>query len=61
MAYDLNNFVIDRVVRAVAFDQDHYDKVLFSINQVTNPSLNVTSETAAKSSNSQSSGSPYSS
>ena len=46
MAYDLTNFVIDRVVRAVAFDQNDYTKVLFSINQVTNPSLNVTSETA---------------
>ena len=46
MAYDLTNFVIDRVVRAVAFDQGDDTKVLFSINQVTNPSLNVTSETA---------------
>lgn len=46
MAYNLTNFVIDRVVRAVAFDQEDYTKVLFSINQVTNPSLNVTSETA---------------
>ena len=46
MAYDLNNFVIDRVVRAVAFDQGDDTKILFSMNQVTNPSLNVTSETA---------------
>lgn len=45
MAFDLNNFVIDRIVRAVALSQTD-DSVLFSINQVTNPSLNVTSETA---------------
>lgn len=45
MAFDLNNFVIDRVVRAVAQDLDN-DSVLFAINQVTNPSLSVTSETA---------------
>lgn len=43
--FDLNNFVIDRVVRAVGFSQTD-DSVLFAINQVTNPSLNVTSETA---------------
>lgn len=42
---DINNFVIDRVVRAVGFSQAD-DSVLFAINQVTNPSLNVTSETA---------------
>lgn len=42
---DLNNFVIDRVMRAVGFSQTD-DSVLFAINQVTNPSLNVTSETA---------------
>ena len=41
---NLNNFVIDRVVRAVGKNSD--DEVLFIINQVTNPSLNVTSETA---------------
>lgn len=34
-----------RVVRAVGFSQTD-DSVLFAINQVTNPSLNVTSETA---------------
>jgi len=43
--FDLNNFVVDRIVRAVALSQTD-DSVLFSINQVTNPSLNVTSETA---------------
>jgi len=45
MAFDLNNFVVDRIVRAVALSQTD-DSVLFAINQVTNPSLNVTSETA---------------
>ena len=45
MAFDLNNFVIDRIIRAVALSHTD-DSVLFSINQVTNPSLNVTSETA---------------
>lgn len=51
MAFDLNNFVIDRVVRGIAVSQGDNDKlgiktgdVLFSINQITNPSLNCTSE-----------------
>lgn len=44
MAFNLNNFVIDRVLRAVGMSKD--DSILFAINQVTNPSLNVTSETA---------------
>ena len=43
MAFDLNNFVIDRVVRGIATDMRTGD-VLFSINQITNPSLNCTSE-----------------
>lgn len=43
MAFDLNNFVIDRVVRGVATDMTTGD-VLFAINQITNPSLNCTSE-----------------
>lgn len=41
---NMNNFVIDRVLRAVGKSKD--GDVLFAINQVTNPSLNVTSETA---------------
>ena len=45
MAFDLSNFVVDRIVRAVALSQTD-DSVLFAINQVTNPSLSVTSETA---------------
>lgn len=51
MAFDLNNFVIDRVVRGIAVAHGDSDKlgvkagdVLFSINQITNPSLNCTSE-----------------
>ena len=43
MAFDLNNFVIDRVVRGIATDMKTGD-VLFSINQITNPSLNCSSE-----------------
>lgn len=43
MAFDLNNFVIDRVVRGIATDMKTGD-VLFSINQITNPSLNCTAE-----------------
>lgn len=51
MAFDLNNFVIDRVVRGIATAQRknadlgiEAGDVLFSINQITNPSLNCTSE-----------------
>lgn len=46
MAIDINmkNFVIDRVLRAVGKSKD--GGVLFAINQVTNPSLSVTSETS---------------
>lgn len=40
---EMNNFVIDRVVRGVALSHTD-DSVLFSLNQITNPSLNVTSE-----------------
>ena len=43
MAFDLNNFVIDRVVRGIATDMKTGD-VLFSISQITNPSLNCASE-----------------
>lgn len=40
---NLNNFVIDRVIRGVA--QSHTDdSVLFAINQITNPSLTCSSE-----------------
>ena len=49
--FDLNNFVIDRVVRGIAVSQGdnvklgiHAGDVLFSINQITNPSLSCTSE-----------------
>lgn len=43
MAFDVNNFVIDRVVRGVALSQKD-DSVLFSINQMQNVSLNCASE-----------------
>ena len=53
MAFDLNNFVIDRVVRGIAVSQGDNAKlnisagdVLFSINQITNPSLSCKSESA---------------
>ena len=45
MAFDLNNFVIDRIVRGVALSQKD-DSVLFSINQIQNASLNCASESA---------------
>ena len=45
MAFDLNNFVIDRVVRGIATDMKTGD-VLFSINQITNPSLNCSAESS---------------
>ena len=43
MAFDLNNFVIDRIIRGVALSQED-DYVLFSINQIQNASLNCASE-----------------
>ena len=45
MAFDLNNFVIDRIVRGVALSHKD-DSVLFSINQIQNASLNCASESA---------------
>ena len=41
--FDLNNFVIDRIVRGVALSQKD-NSVLFSINQIQNASLNCASE-----------------
>ena len=43
--FDLNNFVIDRIVRGVALNQKD-DSILFSINQIQNASLNCASESA---------------
>ena len=43
MAFDMNNFVIDRIVRGVALSQKD-GSVLFSINQIQNASLNCASE-----------------
>ena len=42
---NLNNFVIDRIVRGVAIDQGT-GEILFSINQIQNASLNCASESA---------------
>lgn len=41
--FDINNFVIDRVVRGIALSHTD-DSVLFSINQIQNASLNCASE-----------------
>jgi hypothetical protein len=41
--FDMNNFVIDRIIRGVALSQKD-DSVLFSINQIQNASLNCASE-----------------
>lgn len=43
--FDLNNFVIDRVLRGLMTSTAD-GSVMWSINQITDPSLNVTSETA---------------
>ena len=43
MAFDINNFVIDRVIRGIALSQKD-DQMLFSINQMQNVSLNCASE-----------------
>ena len=43
--FDLNNFVIDRIIRGVALSQKD-NSVLFSINQIQNASLNCASESA---------------
>lgn len=42
MAHNLNNIVIDRVLRGVFSDKD--DNIIFSINQVQDLSMNQTSE-----------------
>lgn len=41
--FDLNNFVIDRIIRGVALSHKD-DSILFSINQIQNASLNCASE-----------------
>lgn len=48
MAFDLNNFVIDHVLRGTAFSMatGHEGDVLFTINQIQNPSLTCASESA---------------
>ena len=44
MAFDINNFVIDRILRGVMQSKTNYD-VLWAINQITNPSLSCALET----------------
>jgi hypothetical protein len=41
--FDISNFIVDRVLRGVALSHTD-DSVLFSINQITNPQLTVSSE-----------------
>lgn len=43
--FDINNFAIDRVLRGVMVSTAD-GSVMWSINQITDPSLNVTAETA---------------
>lgn len=43
MAFDLNNFVIDRIIRGV-MTQAKENAYLFSISQITNPTLSITTE-----------------
>ena len=45
MAFDVNNFVIDHVLRGVMTSAAD-GSFMWAVNQVTEPSLNVTSETA---------------
>lgn len=51
MAFDMTNFVIDHILRGIAIAKGNESRlnvtegdVLFSINQITNPSLSCTSE-----------------
>lgn len=45
MAFDVNNFVVDHVLRGIMTSSAD-GSVMWSINQITEPSLSVTSETA---------------
>lgn len=45
MAFDINNFVIDHVLRGVMTSSSNGD-VLWSINQITEPQLSITTESA---------------
>ena len=42
MAFDINNFAIDRIIRGVMVNKA--GEYMWSINQITNPALNVTTE-----------------
>lgn len=43
--FDINNFLIDHVLRGIMLSQTD-DSVLWALNQITEPSLSITSETA---------------
>lgn len=45
MAFDINNFVIDRIVRGTMTSSSD-GSMLWSVNQLTNPKLSITSDTA---------------
>ena len=45
MAFEIRNFAIDRVRRGIMLHSST-GEVLWSLNQIENPSLNVTAETA---------------
>ena len=42
MAFDVNNFIIDHVIRGAMLSQTD-NSVLWSVNQITDPSLSITS------------------
>lgn len=45
MAFDVNNFVIDHVIRGIMTSTSD-GSVMWSVNQITDPTLSITSETA---------------
>lgn len=45
MAFNINNFLIDHVIRGAMLSQTD-NTVMWSVNQITDPSLSITSETA---------------
>lgn len=44
MAFDINNFVIDRVIRGVMISTDD-GSILWSLSQISNPTLSISSDT----------------
>ena len=45
MAFDINNFVIDHVLRGIMTSSSN-GEIMWSINQITEPSLSITTESA---------------